>query len=38
MVKSELDFVWITTDGCKFLYKEDAVLHQQHIDGDKNAE
>ena len=29
MVKSELDFVYITSDGRRFLNKQDAILHEQ---------
>lgn len=31
MIKSELDFVWITTDGKKFLNKQDAEDRQREL-------
>jgi len=31
MIKSELDFVWITTDGKKFLNKRDAEDRQKEL-------
>tara|TARA_R110002110_G_scaffold168449_2_gene369942 strand:- start:674 stop:871 length:198 start_codon:yes stop_codon:yes gene_type:complete len=39
MIKSELDFVWITTDGKKFLNKRDAEDRQRELgilEEDKN--
>ena len=38
MVKTELDFVYITTDGRKFLNKEDAILWQEGIEEDAEQE
>tara|TARA_R110002167_G_scaffold840_3_gene3619 strand:- start:786 stop:914 length:129 start_codon:yes stop_codon:yes gene_type:complete len=32
MVKSELEFVWITTDGKKFLNKLDAFDHEKELE------
>ena len=31
MIKSELEFVWITTDGKKFLNKRDAEDRQKEL-------
>ena len=31
MEKTELDFVYITSDGNKFLYKEDAIFHEEFL-------
>jgi hypothetical protein len=31
MIKSELEFVWITTDGKKFLNKRDAEDRQREL-------
>ncbi len=31
MIRSELDFVWITTDGKKFLNKRDAEDRQKEL-------
>ena len=39
MIKSELEFVWITTDGKKFLNKRDAEDRQRELgilEEDKN--
>jgi hypothetical protein len=41
MIKSELDFVWITTDGKKFLNKRDAEDRQKQLkilEEDENVE
>ena len=38
MVTSELHVVYITSDGSKFLYKEDAMFHEEHLKGEENAE
>lgn len=38
MVKTELRTVWITSDGNTFLYKEDAMFHEEFIKGVENAE
>ena len=35
MVKTELDFVCITSDGRKFLNKADAVLWQEGIEEEE---
>ena len=32
MIKSELDFVWITTDGKRFLSKLDAFDHEKELE------
>ena len=29
MITSELEFVWITSDGKKFLSKDEAVKHEE---------
>ena len=34
-VKTELHIVWITTDGAKFLDKQDAILWQEGINEDE---
>lgn len=31
MVTSELHIIYITSDGSKFLYKEDAIFHEEHL-------
>ena len=31
MIKHELDFVWITSDGKRFLTKDKAVKHEESI-------
>ena len=31
MIRSELDFIWITTDGKKFLNKRDAEDRQKEL-------
>ena len=31
MIKTELDFVWITSDGKRFLTKDEAVEHEESI-------
>lgn len=36
-VKSELKRVWITSDGAKFLNKEDAILWQEGINQDEQS-
>ncbi len=38
MVKTELHIVWITRDGNKFLYKEDAIFHEEYLKGEDDAE
>tara|TARA_Y100000593_G_scaffold93437_1_gene188293 strand:- start:152 stop:274 length:123 start_codon:yes stop_codon:yes gene_type:complete len=38
MVKSELHTIWITSDGNKFLYKEDAIFHEELLKGEDDAE
>ena len=35
MIKTELHIVWITTDGAKFLNKEDAILWQEGIEEEE---
>ena len=37
-IKHELDFVYITSDGRKFLNKEDAILWQEGINEDAEQE
>ena len=32
MIKSELEFVWITTDGKRFLNKLDAFDHEKELE------
>ena len=34
-IKSELHIIWITTDGAKFLNKEDAILWQEGIEEEE---
>tara|TARA_Y100001963_G_scaffold145049_1_gene218092 strand:+ start:2084 stop:2224 length:141 start_codon:yes stop_codon:yes gene_type:complete len=34
-VKTELHIVWITTDGAKFLDKQDAIRWQESINEDQ---
>ena len=29
MIKQELDFIWITSDGRRFLSKDEAVKHEE---------
>ena len=31
MINKELDFVWITSDGKRFLTKDQAVKHEESI-------
>ena len=31
MITSELDFVWITSDGKRFLDKGEAVAHEERL-------
>ena len=31
MIKHELDFVWITSDGKRFLDKSKAVTHEERL-------
>jgi hypothetical protein len=31
MIKKELHFIYITTDGSKFLYKKEAEFWQEHL-------
>ena len=31
MIKHELDFVWITSDGKRFLVKGEAVAHEERL-------
>ena len=38
MVKTELQIVWITSDGNKFLYKEDAIFHEEFLKVEDDAE
>lgn len=35
MVKTELGFIYITSDGNKFLYKEDAIFHEEYLKGEE---
>ena len=35
MVTSELDTVWITSDGRKFLSEKDARMHEQNHNKEK---
>ena len=32
MIKKELDFIYITTDGSKFIHKKEAEFWQDHLD------
>ena len=34
-IKSELRIIWITTDGAKFLDKQDAILWQEGIEEEE---
>ena len=38
MIKTELHIIWITTDGAKFLNKEDAILWQESINEEDQQE
>tara|TARA_R100000808_G_C2153645_1_gene164065 strand:+ start:6843 stop:6986 length:144 start_codon:yes stop_codon:yes gene_type:complete len=37
-IKSELHIIWITTDGAKFINKEDAILWQESINEEDQQE
>tara|TARA_Y100000361_G_scaffold12726_1_gene10057 strand:- start:82 stop:207 length:126 start_codon:yes stop_codon:yes gene_type:complete len=36
-IKHELDFVYITSDGRRFLNKQDAILWQEGINEDEQS-
>jgi len=38
MIKKELDFVYITSDGRRFLDKQDALMWQEGINEDAEQE
>ena len=35
MITTELDTVWITCDGKKFLYEKEAELHEKNTNKEK---
>jgi len=37
VIKHELDFVYITSDGRRFLNKQDAILWQEGISEDEQS-
>ena len=36
-IQKELDFVYVCTDGKRFLLKEEAEKHQQYLDENGNT-
>ena len=37
MLKHELTLVWITSDGEKFLNKDEAIIHEKHLQSEKEV-
>ena len=35
MITTELDTVWITSDGKRFIYEKDAKTHEQNTNKEK---